>query len=144
MQKVKNKELYGYVDSLITVGYELQRSFVNELKVSGQLDLNFSLSIASRNDEPLLHSIMEKATLSINEKTKQKIINDWVSIKIQKDINYTQFWPIFVVLFIVILVIIYKQIVLNKVNSLLEKKVTDKTKELKELNNKLVDISRSL
>jgi ABC-type amino acid transport substrate-binding protein len=52
LKKVKSKELFGYLDSLITIGYELQRGFATELKISGQLDINFSLSIGSRNDEP--------------------------------------------------------------------------------------------
>ena len=137
LQKVKNKELYGYVDSLITIGYELQRNFVNELKVSAQLELNFSLSIASRNDEPLLHSVMQKATTNIDEKAKQKIINDWIEIKVQEKKDPTVLWIILVIIVFIILTLIYKQIVLKKLNKVLEKKVTYKTIELKKLNNKL-------
>jgi PAS domain S-box-containing protein len=137
LKRVKNLEIYGYVDSLITIGYELQRNFVNELKVSGQLELNFSLAIASRNDEPLLHSIMQKATSSVSEKAKQKIINDWISIKVQKGFDNTLLWQIMAIVGVIFIAFIYRQFVLNKANNLLEKKVNNKTVELQELNNTL-------
>lgn len=137
LEKVKSGEIFGYIDSLITIGYELQRNFTHELKVSGQLDINFSLSIASRNDEPLLHSILQKATKRIEEKTKQNIINNWISIEVQKGIDTILLWQIFGVVGVIILAFIYREVVLNKANSQLEKKVDEKTVELKELNDKL-------
>ena len=137
LQKVRNNKIYGYIDSVITIGYELQRNFTSILKVSGQFDLNFSLGIATRNDEPLLYSILQKAVLSIDKKAKQKIVNDWVSFRIENNINYSLFWKFLFVVIIIFLAIIYRNYLLTKTKELLEKKVEDKTKELQKLNESL-------
>ena len=137
LNRVKNKQLYGYVDSLITIGYELQRNFSSELKVSGQLDLNFNLSIASRNDEPLLHQIMQKATSSVDEKTKQQIINDWISVKIDTGVEYSLLWKVLLAIFLIFVAFIYRHSLLTKSKNDLEKKVDKKTKELQILNENL-------
>lgn len=137
LEKVKNGEIFGYVDSLITIGYELQRNFSTELKVSGELDISLDLSIASRNDEPILGAILEKASATIDEKTKQNIINSWILIEVKKDFDTALLWQISGVVFLIILAFIYREIVLNKLNTQLERKVDEKTTQLKELNEKL-------
>lgn len=137
LKKVKNKNIYGYIDSVITIGYELQRSYSTVLKVSGQFDLNFSLSIATRNDEPHLYSIMQKAVVSIDEKATQTIVNEWIDIKIEKSVNYTLLWESIFVLLVIIIAFINRHYFLLKAKRVLEKKVEDKTKELQTLNENL-------
>ena len=68
LQKVSKNELYGFADSLATIGYEIQRSFPGELKIAGKFEEKFELAIGTRNDEILLLSIFEKAIASLSPK----------------------------------------------------------------------------
>ncbi|WP_198265241.1 transporter substrate-binding domain-containing protein [sulfur-oxidizing endosymbiont of Gigantopelta aegis] len=74
LEMVNQGEIYGFVDSLVSVGYEFQRNFVGELKIIGKFDQKWDLSVATRNDEPLLLSVFDKAIASISEKQKQTIM----------------------------------------------------------------------
>jgi len=137
LQKVQDEKIYGFIDSVITIDYELQRKFSSDLKVSGQLNMNFSLSIAARNDEPQLYSILQKALLTIDENTKQKIINEWISIKVEKEIDYSLLWKFVLVAIIIFMAFTYRHYLLTKTNNTLEKKVEEKTNELQKLNENL-------
>jgi polar amino acid transport system substrate-binding protein len=84
LDKVKNGELFGFIDTLATTGYEIQKHYVGELKIAGKFDDKWELGIGTRNDEPLLQSIFNKAIGTISSQTHQEILNKWVSV------NYTQ------------------------------------------------------
>ena len=58
LEKVSTGELFGYVDTMPTIGYGIQKYSMYDLKIAGKLEFNIELSIASRNDEVLLNSIM--------------------------------------------------------------------------------------
>ncbi|MDY0122506.1 MAG: diguanylate cyclase [Sulfurimonas sp.] len=84
LEKVKNGELFGFIDTLATTGYEIQKNYVGELKIAGKFDDRWELGIGTRNDEPLLQSIFNKAISTLDAKTHQEILNKWVSV------NYAQ------------------------------------------------------
>jgi len=137
LERVQDGELYGFIDSLITIGYEIQNNFISELKISSQFNMNHPLSVASRSDEPLLQSILEKTLKGINEQTKQAIINSWISIKVEKSIDYSMLWKFLVLVFIILLAFVYRHYLLSKSKRILEIKIEDKTKELQTLNDSL-------
>ena len=94
MKKVRSGELYGYVDTLSTVAYGIQKYSLFDLKIAGNLEFNIELAIASRNDEALLTDIMQKALDAISEERKRAIINKWVEIKVAQDFDYKTLWQI--------------------------------------------------
>ncbi len=89
LNQVKRKTLFGMVDTLETVGYSIQKDYVGELKIAGKFDDQWELGIGTRNDEPLLHSIFNKAIATISPQTHREIMNKWVSINYEQGINYT-------------------------------------------------------
>ncbi len=119
LNKVKNREIYGYLDSSTNIGYYMQQVSMADLKIAGKLDedMAVSISMASRNDEPLLNNILQKAINSIDDSQRKMIVNNWISIKYEKITDYTLVWKILIVVFIIILVFIYwykKLSILNK------------------------------
>jgi len=107
LEKVQNGELFGYIGSMPTIAYIMQRHSFVDLKIAGKLDPEMILSIASRNDEPLLNSILEKALNSIDKNEKQTIFNRWYSIKFEQGMDYRLFWKIITVVSIIMLSILY-------------------------------------
>ncbi len=88
LELVKDGKLFGMVDSLSTLGYQIQKSYIGQLKISTKLDLSWNLSIGIRNDQPKLLSILNKVLDKISHKDKQNILNKWVSINYEKGTNY--------------------------------------------------------
>jgi len=127
LSKVKKENLYGFIDSLITIGHHIQNDYIGQLKITGKFKESLKLSMATRNDRPILNSIFNKAIETISEEEKQNILNKWVTINYEKKVNYSYIYMIFIFLFIGILVlgIIYRQYILNQANIQLNKKVKE-------------------
>lgn len=127
LEMVIQGELYGFIGTLVTIGYEFQRNFVGELKIAGKFDDKWELGIAARNDEPLLLMVFEKAIADISEKQKQDILNQWLAIKFEKVINYGDFWQWLVGIIVLLMFLLYRFYMLRKYNMQLELlSVTDK------------------
>lgn len=121
LQKVENREVFGFVEILPVVGYELQKGFSSSLKISKELfsDLNFYMT-TSKSDFILI-DILDKLLKTIPLETKEIILSKWTSINYEKSVDYQKI--IFVSLFFIfIIVIIYlKNRQINKINSQMKK-----------------------
>lgn len=94
LNKVKSGKLYGYVGTLATIGYMIQKEFTGELKIAGKFSDSWKLGIGVRNDDKTLFEILEKAVKSLSEEEKQHILNKWVSVKYEKNMDYTLIWQL--------------------------------------------------
>ncbi len=131
LEMVNQGELYGFIGTLVTIGYEFQRNFVGELKIVGKFDKTWELGIATRNDEPLLFNIFEKSVTSISEKQKQNILNQWLAIRYEKVVDYSRLWKWITGIAIVLIFLFYRNFLLNKYNKKLEQiSITDKLTQI--------------
>jgi signal transduction histidine kinase/ABC-type nitrate/sulfonate/bicarbonate transport system substrate-binding protein len=137
LKKVIDKEVFGHIDTISTSWYKLQTKYLTQVAVSAKLDESVSLSIAVRNDEPILFDVFQKAVLSIDDFTKNEMLNKWISIEYKKEFDYSILWKVFVVLIIIFIFILYRQKLLNKLNNNLKRKVEEKTKALRDINSQL-------
>ena len=118
--KVNENEIYGFIDVLPVVGYNIQKNFVGNLKISGKVNNNIGFSMATRNDEPLLNDIFNKLIENISEEKKQEILNKWLSIKFEESIDYEAIAYIVMVFLIIILIIVIKNRAIYKINLKME------------------------
>jgi len=116
LQMVAQKKLDGFIGTLATVGYAIQRNFPNELKVAGKFDERWQLGIATRNDEPLLLSIFNKAISSLTTNQQQDILNRWVAIKFVKGKDYTTLWRVLMVVAVGLAFLLWRYYALRKYN----------------------------
>ncbi len=137
---VKDGKAYAFIGTVISIAYTMQENNYINLKISGKSDLLLKLSIATRNDEPHLNSIMEKALSLISEKEKQEAYKHWFQVKFDQTIDYTMIWKVAIVLIIIIAISIYfnnklfnekrkTQRILNNLK-VLQKELEQKNKEL--------------
>jgi len=134
LSRVNENELFAYIGTLSSIGYMYQKGLSGNVKISGTLTENWELGVGVRSDDKILLSIFQKTIDSLDEKQQQKILNNWISVKMNEDEDYT---VIFEILFLVLIIGLYRQYLLNKVNKELSIKVDAKTKELNELNKNL-------
>lgn len=137
LDKVLSGESFGHIDTIATAWYKLQTKYLTQLSVSAKLDETADLSIGVRNDDSILFGIFQKAVLSIDDFTKDEMLNKWISVEYKKEFDYSFLWKVLFVISIIILSILYRQRLLNNLNNSLKGKVEEKTKELREINSDL-------
>lgn len=72
LERVKKGELFGMIDTLPTLAYTIQRDYIGQLSIAGKFDETWNFSIGTRNDEPQLRSIFDKALNQIPDATKKR------------------------------------------------------------------------
>ncbi|MCH9813543.1 MAG: ABC transporter substrate-binding protein [Epsilonproteobacteria bacterium] len=103
----KNK-IYGFIDTLPTLNYQIQKNYLNSLKINGQFDEHWELGIGIRNDDPILFSIFEKAVKEIDAKVTQQIMNEWLHIRFENGFDYKQLFKWLPFILAIILLVLYK------------------------------------
>ncbi len=94
LRRVSKKELYGFVGTLSSVGYAIQKSYIGELKVVGKFDESWELGVGVRNDDPMLLGIFEKVIDSLQHNEKQAILDKWISVKYDRGFDYGLLWKV--------------------------------------------------
>jgi diguanylate cyclase (GGDEF)-like protein/PAS domain S-box-containing protein len=131
LNKVVNDELFGYVGTLLTIGYLFQKEFTGELKIAGKFDEKWALGVAVRNDDKKLLGIFSKIISNIDEIKKKNILNDWIAIKYEKNVDYGFIIKIISILLIIIVTFIYWNRKLSNAKEKLEETSKDRKKYLK-------------
>jgi signal transduction histidine kinase len=139
LQKVKNGEVFGYIDSTAVVSRAIQQEGL-DLKISAKLPMGFDQAIATRNDEPLLHEILQKAVDTVTPEDKQRIENKWLAINIEHVTDYILVYQILIGGVLLIVFILYWYDKLQKAH----KKTQHALLQLKETQNKLAQLNSSL
>ncbi|WP_456385325.1 response regulator [Desulfolithobacter sp.] len=141
LKKVVEGDIFGFIGTLATVGYTIQKDFVGELKVSGKFDERWKLGIAARNDEPLLVNIFDKAIASIDPATHQKILNNWIAVRFERGKDYEQLWRFIPLALAVVLALLYRTYDLGKYNRKLEqqnREIRNQAEKLRQAEQQLL------
>lgn len=141
---VKKGEVFGFIDTLPTLAYAIQKDYIGQLKITGKLEEQSNLSVGVRNDEPILRDILNKALSKITPLQKQKILNKWISINYQKNLDYKFMSKFLFGVFIVVLIfaLLYRQFLLKDLNKKLNKRVKEEIEKNEENNKILLKQSR--
>lgn len=136
LDKVKNGELFAYLDTLASIGYEFQQKYFGELKIAGKISENLKLSIAVVKEDKTLLTILQKTVNKITNEMHREIFSKWIPIKYQKGIDYDLVWKISIGAILFIILVIYWNRKIIKTNKLLQEAKKDievKNKELEKL-----------
>jgi two-component system sensor histidine kinase EvgS len=142
LQNVISGETSGYIDNFPAIGYEIQKNFPGTLKITGRFDETWKLGYGVRNDDSILLNILNKAIASIDEKTKQQIINQWIAVKYEQSFDYKLLWKISTLFAVIVILLLTGYYLSKQYNKKLEKTVMEKIKELREKDEMLVTKSR--
>ncbi|MFK5891984.1 MAG: transporter substrate-binding domain-containing protein [Pseudomonadota bacterium] len=134
--KVSKNEVYGFIGSLAVARQVIQQKNSFAFKFSDQILFDKALKVATRADEPLLNSVFQKAVNFLKEKQKQQIYNKWISVKYEKNIDYT---AVFQILAIVLVFILYREFTLRYYNKKLKKEVIKKINIIRKKNEMLLN-----
>jgi ABC-type amino acid transport substrate-binding protein len=122
---VKKEKVFGMVDALASLSYAIQKEYTHNLKIAGKFDEQINLSIALHKDQKTLLTILNKTIKSIEEKDIQKIVDNWISVKYEKAIDFTLIYKILFLVLIILSIMIYRQLLLKKLNKQLKSKIQE-------------------
>lgn len=137
---LEKNQIYGFVDNLSVVSYEIGKSFSASLKISGRINRNWELGIAVRNDDPMLFSILTKAVNSIDRNTVHNIQTKWAAVTYEHQFNYSLLWKILTIIAVIIFLFVYRLVKINKFNQTL-RQLNNKLKESEESFRHLVNLA---
>ena len=137
LDKVKSGQLFAFIDTLASIGYEFQQNYFGELKIAGKISENLKLSIAVIKEDKTLLNILQKAVNNTTNEIHRRIFNKWLPIKYQKGMDYNLAWKISIAAIFLIILIIYWNRKIIKANDLLKnakKDIEEKNKLLEKLS----------
>lgn len=129
---------YNHLDAVITpmpiASYYIEKEGLTNLMITG-IGFSYELAFASRNDQPILNSILDKGLAAITTAERSAIYEKWISYN-QIEIWHTQtFWIVVLLVLGAAALIITIVLVWNKT---LQKQVEERTKEVhRELSERL-------
>jgi polar amino acid transport system substrate-binding protein len=102
LERVATGEVYALVDNLASVTFLIKQRGLSNLKVSGQLPLDFDLAMGVRSDWPELRSILQKGLDAISQEERDAIYDKWVRLEVETSLDISKVAPYFIVLLLIL------------------------------------------
>ena len=131
VSKVQNGELYGFIGNMMSIGWVLQQNKIYDVKIAGRIGHDNLMSVATRNDEPILRDVFQKLVDSIDPRERQEITNRWIAVRFEQGFDYRRLWQIVGVFVLVGVVTLFWATKLRRLNA-----------ELRLANERLAEIGR--
>ena len=132
LKLVEKGMAFAFIDTVPSINYQMLAHGISHLKISGVLDEHYDMSVGIRRDLPELLSIYNKAIDATNESQRQQIMNQWLSVTVQYDADYSLVWKLLAGLLIILALSLYRYHVIHRHNH-----------ELQNVNKKLVLMSQN-
>ncbi|RBP76003.1 diguanylate cyclase [Marinobacter nauticus] len=116
LRQLQNGKLAGYITTLATASYYMQSLGLADLKVIGRVPADWSLAIATRNDEPILHNIMQRLVSSLTREERENLESTWRNLRIEERVDYTRFWQILIAGLVITALLVYWNRKLGRLN----------------------------
>ena len=110
---------------------------LSNLKVAGHTDIKEDLSIAVKKGNTLLHTIISKATRSLDNKAVETVQNKWMALDMQKPVDYILLWRLLGGVGVALGIVLLWNRKLSRLNREIEsanQKLQEKTRELEHIS----------
>jgi len=107
LRAVKEGRFFGYIDLLPSIMYASRVEGIDGVKVSCTLTGAGGNALASRKDEPVLGTILQKAVDSLTEEDHQRINNKWLAVTVNKVVDYSLVWRVVASVIVILALFIY-------------------------------------
>jgi two-component system sensor histidine kinase EvgS len=95
LRQVQSGSLFGFIDTVASIGHAIRRNDMLDLKIGGKLDFSLELSVAmGKGVDPLLLSILDKTVASFSEREKRAVYDKWFSVTFEQGVDYSLIWKI--------------------------------------------------
>lgn len=119
-EAVNSNKVYYAIEPLPVVAYYMSKYALNNIFISRYTDILLTTHIAVSKKDLLLYNILNKTIAQITENEHTDISNKWTNFSINTPFDYTNLWKILAVIFVILIIVAYRQIILNKHNKKLK------------------------
>lgn len=116
LRMLQQGKLDGCIASLATASHHMQQMGLADLKVIGRIPADWTLSVATRNDEPILLSIMQKLVASLSAEERRHLDNQWRTVQLEQTVDYTLLWQLMVIATVLLGLLFYWNRKLGRLN----------------------------
>lgn len=135
LRKVSFGEADAMVVEVMSASASIDRDNLTNLIVNTETPYESNLSIATRNDWPILNDILNKGLAQISESERQQIKSKWIPFERRNLLENPYFWIVLGSTIILLIIII---IIVTLWNNTLKKAVKEKTYALEESKKQLL------
>jgi len=123
IEAVQNKKVFALISGISELGTTMNEYAITNLKIAGTLPDKFNdkWAFATRKNDVILHSIINKLLENTENNKIRKIIAGQFTVKYEKGIDYTLVWQLLIIALIILTAIIFWNRRLSKLNLQLEK-----------------------
>ncbi|HMB32287.1 MAG TPA: diguanylate cyclase, partial [Desulfohalobiaceae bacterium] len=137
LQRVCDARDFAFLGTIPAITYAIQNYGFYDIKISGSLEEKLPIAAAVQKDREVLLDIVQKSLNSISLKIREKVVDNWISIRFEEKIDYTIVW---VVLGVAALVVMVTILWTRKIKSFNER-ISMANQLLAEKNRELEDLS---
>ena len=110
LRAVSFGQVDAFIANLAVAAYYIDQEGISNLRVAGDTPFSFAFSIGISKKYPLLHTIIEKAVLSLPKKDLEAINQQWISLQgnqgwSKETIQYIKLTAFFIVLLVLCLIV---------------------------------------
>ena len=112
--KIKNKEIFAYIDDLYTLTNEINKNKIFKLKVNSKIDYTLNIYLQTNKENKIFIDILNKVISSISKEEKDFILNNYQQIIYKSQIDYIDIMKFVGPLIILLFVFLFFNIRLKK------------------------------
>lgn len=100
-------EAFAFVGNLVTTSYYIGQSGLTQIHVAGETPYRNELGMAIHKDNKILQGILQKTLDSIPRSQRDRIYNDWISVRYTHDFDYKLLWQVMVLGALILAIVLY-------------------------------------
>ena len=130
LKQVSAGKIYATIGSLYIITSQIQKLGLTNLKIAGHTSITNQFRIGVNKQKPELLSLFQKAVQARDPQQENDILRRWISVRLEKSVDYTLVWRVLAVMGALLLLLLYRNNLINRYNHQLE----EKNKELERLS----------
>ena len=87
VRKIHKGEIYGFIGTVAAIGQAIRDQGLDDVKISGRVNMTLELAIGVRKDDPVLCDIMDKAIVALGPGEGQRLYNKWAAVTYKQGVN---------------------------------------------------------
>ncbi|MEX2409768.1 MAG: transporter substrate-binding domain-containing protein [Candidatus Paceibacterota bacterium] len=119
----------GTIMDVMTASYLVEKYGISNIQLGMTLDYDWELRMASRKDQPELHSILNKLVDSVDQQQREEIYNNWIKIDLIQEASFIERNQTRLMIIFTVILLVAVSITLHNYD--LKKQVKERTKDLK-------------
>ncbi len=116
LRLVENGEVFGLINAEAAISQVIRDNHITGIRLSRAINDNFDISVAVPQRHTPLIEILNRVIADISPEQHSEILNRWISIRYQRQVDYSLVWKILAAVAVVLLFFSYRYMVIRSHN----------------------------